>query len=431
MIFRIICSTLVIIGAVFMIITGIRYNKLIKYTSKNNPKESGYILILKTISRFMPIFFIAGYIAGAIDILLRDVEPIYLLVSIVFFTGGLFIFALVRSLQSMTVSLQEKNRELEVALEKIEIHNRNLQEEIENRVKEIINQDKLLHTVNDAATILLASDIDNFNNALWNCMKMMAKSVVVDRISIWKNNIDYKPLYCTKICEWSEDSDPEKNIQTIVNITYNKDIPGWEEILSKGQCISGPVINLLNIKDSTPTIPQDIISALIVPVVLQDKFWGFISFNDCYKEREFSKAEEGILRSGSLMIANAMLRNEMTQNLLQAREEALSSTKAKSEFLANMSHEIRTPINAITGMSTIAKGCSDINKINDCLSKIDAASRQLLGLINDILDMSKIEAGKLELIHEPFKLIETLHNINRTHFINGKILRMMIIAQAN
>jgi PAS domain S-box-containing protein len=78
-------------------------------------------------------------------------------------------------------------------------------------------------------------------------------------------------------------------------------------------------------------------------------------------------------------------------------EQALSASRAKSAFLANMSHEIRTPLNAITGMSAIGKSASDIERKDYCFVKIEDASRHLLGVINDILDMSKIESGKFEL----------------------------------
>ena len=106
--------------------------------------------------------------------------------------------------------------------------------------------------------------------------------------------------------------------------------------------------------------------------------------------------------------------NEMQKveaDLRLARDIAEESTKAKSSFLANMSHEIRTPINAITGMAAIARGTGDIERIHRCLDKVDVASRQLLGIINDILDMSKIEARKMELVSEPFDIRTTVSNI--------------------
>ena len=80
-----------------------------------------------------------------------------------------------------------------------------------------------------------------------------------------------------------------------------------------------------------------------------------------------------------------------------AKEKADAESRQKSVFLANMSHEIRTPMNAIIGMTTIAEASDDIEQVRYCLKKIDTASKHLLGVINDVLDMSKIAADKLEL----------------------------------
>ncbi|MDR3336848.1 MAG: response regulator [Treponema sp.] len=88
--------------------------------------------------------------------------------------------------------------------------------------------------------------------------------------------------------------------------------------------------------------------------------------------------------------------NDVTE-LYHAREKAINASQAKGAFLANMSHEMRTPMNAIIGMTTIAKTANDIERKDYCLEKIEDASTHLLGVINDILDMSKIEANKLEL----------------------------------
>jgi signal transduction histidine kinase/AmiR/NasT family two-component response regulator len=101
-----------------------------------------------------------------------------------------------------------------------------------------------------------------------------------------------------------------------------------------------------------------------------------------------------------------------TRELEAASDQAQAASRTKSEFLANMSHEIRTPINAVTGMTTIARSSTDLNRIYDCLDKIGSASRQLLGLINDILDMSKIEARKFDLAYEPFSLENMINNVS-------------------
>jgi CheY-like chemotaxis protein len=99
-----------------------------------------------------------------------------------------------------------------------------------------------------------------------------------------------------------------------------------------------------------------------------------------------------------------MSRNNMTRNLIAAREEALSSTRAKSAFLATMSHEIRTPLNAIIGLTEIQLQNSLPQATSDDLGKIHNSGATLLAIINDMLDISKIESGSFELIPVDYDL---------------------------
>ncbi len=106
-----------------------------------------------------------------------------------------------------------------------------------------------------------------------------------------------------------------------------------------------------------------------------------------------------------------LLRSQMAE-LDQARKEAVHANKAKSEFLSNMSHDIRTPMNAIVGMTAIASAnIDDKQQVQHCLKKITLSSRHLLGLINDVLDMSKIESGKLTLNMDQVSLREVMDSI--------------------
>ncbi len=103
---------------------------------------------------------------------------------------------------------------------------------------------------------------------------------------------------------------------------------------------------------------------------------------------------------------------QQLEELEKARQDALAATKAKSLFLSNMSHDIRTPMNAIVGMTAIATAhIDDKEQVQNCLRKIALSGKHLLGLINDVLDMSKIESGKMTLTSEQISLREVIEGI--------------------
>lgn len=107
----------------------------------------------------------------------------------------------------------------------------------------------------------------------------------------------------------------------------------------------------------------------------------------------------------------ALSRQQM-QQINEARRVAVQANKAKSDFLSSMSHDIRTPMNAIIGMTEIAlKNVADVAKTEDCLKKVLLSSKHLLALINDVLDMSKIESGKMTLNQHRVSLRETMGDI--------------------
>jgi signal transduction histidine kinase/DNA-binding response OmpR family regulator/large-conductance mechanosensitive channel len=279
---------------------------------------------------------------------------------------------------------------------------------IRNEMLEEMQQaDRLLRTMNDTATILFNSGVDEFGNDLQRCIGMMARCVDADQVFIGENETRDGELYVKGTFEWTEQSDRGG---TGMYLSYRRDLPGWDAVLSDGQIIKGPVRRLSPTEQET-FLRFGVVSVLAIPIFSFERFRGFVLFNYRRRERDFSSKEEAILRSGGILIANAISRNEITRSLVQAREEALSSTKAKSNFLANMSHEMRTPMNAIIGMTSIARASPDPEKKDYCLSKIDDASIHLLGVINDVLDMSKIEANKFDLSMETFDFEKMLQKV--------------------
>ena len=122
----------------------------------------------------------------------------------------------------------------------------------------------------------------------------------------------------------------------------------------------------------------------------------------------------GVVVAGLLLlfIFDMMFMLHFNQRLQLAAKEADSANKAKTDFLSTMSHDIRTPMNAIIGLTTIAeKNLDDPKSVKESLRKVTLASNHLLTLINDILDISKVESGKLKLSPQSFSIVETVDNL--------------------
>jgi PAS domain S-box-containing protein len=181
--------------------------------------------------------------------------------------------------------------------------------------------------------------------------------------------------------------------------------------------------NYFNIREAD-IIGKDYVDGLGIPADLAEQ----------YKERDRRIVSEGRISVSEEHIPSAdgtiqlfetskvpMMQNGQITGVLaishniterkEMEERALSASRAKSTFLANMSHEIRTPMNAIIGMIAIGKSASDIERKDYCFTKIEDASTHLLGVINDILDMSKIEAGKFELSPFEFNFEKMLQRV--------------------
>ncbi len=146
------------------------------------------------------------------------------------------------------------------------------------------------------------------------------------------------------------------------------------------------------------------------------------------KEQYYKSMENMIFILSILGISFAVALIFILIHIDRAREKSSRESKQKSMFLANMTHEIRTPINAIVGMTAIGRVADNAERKDYCFSKIDSASKHLLNVINDILDISKIEANKIELSPTEFNFETTLQNIiNIIRFrADEKQLKLMV-----
>jgi signal transduction histidine kinase/ActR/RegA family two-component response regulator len=261
---------------------------------------------------------------------------------------------------------------------------------------------KMTDVLNRTAILFLSQRDGAFDDTITAGVRLIADIAKIDRLILCRNHIasdslSGDSLYASEVYRWDRDSGGSTElIDTLINVSYAQMIPDWEEHLAKGNYINSPSKRLS--KKATTTLQSfGILTAAVIPIHINNTFWGFALFGDTGNERCFEDDIIEMLRSAAFLFANAFIHADMERDIKEALHRATEASKAKSEFLSNMSHEMRTPMNAITGMTAIGKNAKDIERKDYALNKIEDASMHLLGVINDILDMSKIEANMLEL----------------------------------
>jgi PAS domain S-box-containing protein len=274
-------------------------------------------------------------------------------------------------------------------------------------------QNLLMGTVNAAAAVLLEPETGEDLSAINRSMEMVCESLDADRVYLWQNILkDDNKLYFRGICKWMR---PEYfMLEIITEFAYEDTLPIWEKLLSEGKSINGP-FDTLPVNGRKFLTGYNLQSFLALPLFLKGEFWGFFSFDDCHSRRFFPETDELILRSWGLLVVGAIQRNNIMRDLEHAVEEAKAANRAKSAFLASMSHEIRTPMNAILGITEIQLQNNLSTNTRNALNIVYNSGYSLLSIINDLLDLSKIEAGKLELINDRY---ETVNLINDTINLN-------------
>jgi signal transduction histidine kinase/DNA-binding response OmpR family regulator/PAS domain-containing protein len=181
-------------------------------------------------------------------------------------------------------------------------------------------------------------------------------------------------------------------------------------------CATVPVVSCDDTAASGDSVLHELLfvgtrAIIAAPLYVEGRLWGVLSVEQRDTPRRWTTDEKAFVAMTASTIAGIIMRDIFNTRLKNALHRATVASKAKGEFLSNMSHEMRTPLNAITGMTAIGKNAKDIERKDYALKKIEDASTHLLGVINDVLDMSKIEANMLELSPVEFNFEKMLQKV--------------------
>lgn len=283
-----------------------------------------------------------------------------------------------------------------------------LQKELEQT---LLNQKNLFKGVADAANILLTER--DFDIAIKNTLRSLGESSDIDRVYIFENNIDEEnsKYMMNQRYEWTNGSvSSEINNPDLQNLNYFPMFENWYPVLKNGGSINSLV------KDLNPQLQelmsiQNIKSILLVPIMVKKEFWGFIGFDYCKSDRVWSESEISILQTTAANLGAVIEREITRKELIEAKETAEEMSKLKSNFLANMSHELRTPLIAILGYTEILKTEIEHREWNEMISTIMVSGKRLLETLNLILDLSKVEADKVQVNYNEINIAEEVADI--------------------
>jgi PAS domain S-box-containing protein len=252
------------------------------------------------------------------------------------------------------------------------------------------------------ATDYINLPLDAVDAAINRSLREIGEFVSADRAYIF--DYDFDRGTTSNSYEWCRKG-ISPQIENLQDVPVEA-VPEWVETHRQGHMLIIPDVSAMPDDSGTKAIlePQEICSLATIPLMAGDSCIGFVGFDSVAHTKTYTEVEISLLQLFSQMLVNFRTRERQQMALEAAKEQADIANLAKSRFLAGMSHEIRTPINGILGYLHLLESRETDPELLGFIKRINSSSRTLATLIDDILDVSKIEAGRLEVENISFDL---------------------------